>query len=61
MYRRYGFSATQTLDMAMTEFDAWLEALCDEEAAHDSGEPITGRMNGGEFSQSGSWESIGPG
>lgn len=45
----------------MTEFDAWLEALCDDDAAQDPGEQIAGRLNDEEFSQSGSWEAIGPG
>lgn len=45
----------------MTEFDAWLEALHEDDAGNDSGEPITGRMSGQDFSQSGSWEAVRPG
>lgn len=62
MYRRYGFTAEQTLDMCMIEFDAWLEALCDEASERDDGEQIAGRMNDGQnFTQSGSWEAGAPG
>jgi len=62
MYRRYGFNAEQTLDMCMIEFDAWLEALCEEASEHSDSESITGRMsNGQDFMQSGSWEAGTPG
>ncbi len=31
MRERYGFTANESLDMAYSEFDQWLEALLDNE------------------------------
>jgi hypothetical protein len=36
MRERYGFTATECLEMAYEEFDRWLYALIDDEAKHGS-------------------------